>query len=93
MDAMLIDRLRTEMHAEFARTGPPEHFPAFHDLPGGRYTSDAFWELEREHLWPRVWVLAGRVEDVPHVGDYATFDDLGVPMLIVRGKDEQIRAF
>ena len=93
MDATLIERLRAEMHAEFARTGPPADFPAFHDLPGGRYTSDAFWELEREHLWPRVWVLAGRVEDVPHVGDYATFDDLGVPMLIVRGKDEQIRAF
>lgn len=52
MDAALIERLRQEMHAEFARTGPPAGFPAFHDIPTGRYTSEEFWELELEHLWP-----------------------------------------
>ena len=84
MDAALVDRLRTEMTAEFARTAPPDGFPAFHDLPGGRYTSDEFWQLEREHLWPHAWVLAGRAESVAAPGDFITFDDLGVPVLIVR---------
>jgi nitrite reductase/ring-hydroxylating ferredoxin subunit len=93
MDAPLIDRIREQMRWEFARTGPPDGFPKFPDIPGGRYTSDDFWQLEREHLWPKVWVLAGRVEDVAAVGDFMTFDELGVPVIIVRGKDERIRAF
>ena len=45
MDAALIDRLREEMRYEFARTGPPDGFPAFHDIPVGRHTSDEFWQL------------------------------------------------
>ena len=56
-------------------------------MPIGRYTSDEFWELEREHLWTKVWVMAGRAEDIPDPGDYFTFDDLGTPILIVRGND------
>lgn len=93
VDAELIDRLRTEMRYEFARTAPPDGFPAFHDIPAERYTSDEFYDLERDHLWRRVWVLAGRVEELAHVGDYATFDDLGVPVLLVCGKDSVVRAF
>jgi phenylpropionate dioxygenase-like ring-hydroxylating dioxygenase large terminal subunit len=93
MDTALTDRLRDEMRAHFARTGPPEGFPAFPDIPVGRHTSEEFWELEQRHLWPRVWVLAGRAEDVPNRGDYQLFDDLGPPIILVRGKDDRIRAF
>jgi phenylpropionate dioxygenase-like ring-hydroxylating dioxygenase large terminal subunit len=93
MDAALIDRIKEQMHWEYARTGPPEGFPAFHDIPGGRYTSDEFWQLEREHLWPKCWVLAGRVEDVASPGEFFTFDALHVPVIVIRGKDDQIRAF
>jgi phenylpropionate dioxygenase-like ring-hydroxylating dioxygenase large terminal subunit len=93
MDQQLIERLRAEMRYEFARTGPPESFPRFHDIPVGRYTSDQFFELERRFLWPRSWVLAGRTDDVSGVGDYLTFDDLGVPVLVVRGKSGELGAF
>jgi phenylpropionate dioxygenase-like ring-hydroxylating dioxygenase large terminal subunit len=86
-------RLKTEMKYEFARTAPPEGFPAFHDIPGERYTSDEFWELEQRHLWSNVWVMAGRTDEVPNVGDYKKFDDLGVPMIIVRGRDQTLRAY
>jgi phenylpropionate dioxygenase-like ring-hydroxylating dioxygenase large terminal subunit len=93
MDPALIDRIRSEMRYEFARTGPPDGFPKFHDIPAGRYTSDEFWELERAHLWPRVWVIAGRAEDIANPGDYFTFDDLGMPVIVVRGTDGQVRSF
>lgn len=93
MTPELLDRLKREMAYEFARTGPPEGFPAFHDIPGGRYTSDEFWDLEQRHLWPRVWVMAGRAEDIPKTGDYMRFDDLGVPLVIVRGRDNDLRAY
>ena len=31
-------------------------------VPVGRYTSPAFFALEMERLWPRVWQIAGRVD-------------------------------
>lgn len=93
MDEQLISRLTQEMHYEFARTSPPEGFPQFHDIPVSRFTDDQFWDLEQKYLWPRSWVLAGRVEDIPNVGDFFTFDSLGPPMLLIRGRDHEIRAF
>ena len=93
MDDRLIARIHDDMAYEFARTAPPDGFPAFHDISTERHTSDLFHDLEQDHLWPQTWVLAGRVEDVPGPGDYMTFDDLGVPLLIVRGTDGVIRGF
>src|SRR3954471_20182227 len=93
MDAALLDSIKAKMAEEFARPGQPEGFPAFHDVPIGRYTTDEFWELEQQHLWNKVWVMAGRAEDLPEAGSYKTFDELAQPVLLVRGKDLQIRAF
>ncbi len=93
MDAELIERITAEMAYEFGRTGPPEGFPAFHDIPKGRYLDDEFFELEQQYLWPRSWIMVGRVEDAPDPGCYFTNDDLGVPLLMVRGADGVLRAF
>ena len=89
----LVNRLTQQMQYEFDRTAPPDGFPKFHDIPVQRFTSDEFWDLEQKYLWPRSWVIAGRSEDIPNVGDFFTFDDLGVPILLIRGKDLQVRAF
>jgi phenylpropionate dioxygenase-like ring-hydroxylating dioxygenase large terminal subunit len=93
MDQALLDTIKQRMAWQFAREGQPDGFPAFHPIPIGRYISDEFWELERQHLWTKVWVMAGRAEEIPNPGDYFTFDDLHVPILIVRGNDGQVRAF
>ena len=93
MDQSLMDRIKADMRYEFARTGPPGGFPAFHDIPTGRHISDAFYELEQEFMWPRVWAMAGRAEDIAEPGDYFVFKDLGVPLLVVRGTDGEIRSF
>jgi nitrite reductase/ring-hydroxylating ferredoxin subunit len=93
MDKQLIEQIRQDMAYEFERTAPPEGFPAFHDISTERHTGQQFHDLEQEHLWTKTWVIAGRVEDVPNPGDYMTFDDLGVPLVIVRGTDGVIRCF
>jgi phenylpropionate dioxygenase-like ring-hydroxylating dioxygenase large terminal subunit len=93
MDPALVDRIQADMRFEFARTTPPDGFPAFHDIPTERHTSDEFHDLEQEFLWPNTWVIAGRAEDAAEPGDYFTFDDLGVPLVIVRGNDGEIRCF
>jgi len=93
MDTALIDNIRADMEYEFARTAPPEGFPRFSDIPTGRHISEEFFDLERDLMWPRVWVMAGRGEDIPEAGDYFVFKDLGVPLLVVRGTDGEIRCF
>ncbi len=93
MDNELIEAIRTQMRYEFERTGPPDGFPAFPPIPAARHTSDEFWELERTHVFAKSWVIAGRSEDAPSTGDYFTFHDLGMPLLIVRGNDGQFRCF
>ena len=41
---------------------------------------------EKEKLWPRVWQQAGRVEDIPNVGDYFTYDICDDSLIILRVK-------
>jgi phenylpropionate dioxygenase-like ring-hydroxylating dioxygenase large terminal subunit len=89
----LIERIKADMRYEFARTAPPDGFPAFHDISTERHTSDEFWHLEQQHLWPRTWVIGCRDEDIPNPGDYVVFKDLGVPLLIVRATDGGLRCY
>ena len=93
MDQELIDRITNDMRYEFQRTAPPDGVPGFHDISTERHTSDLFHDLEQQYLWPATWAVAGRASDVAHPGDYFTFDDLGVPLLIVRGTDGVVRCF
>ncbi len=93
MDQRLIDRIAANMRYEFQRAATPEGFPRFHDIPTERHTSTRFHDLEHSHLWPRTWVIACHASDVANAGDYRTFDDLGVPLVIVRGTDGVLRCF
>jgi phenylpropionate dioxygenase-like ring-hydroxylating dioxygenase large terminal subunit len=57
--------------------------------------SPQYFELEREHVFRRVWLNVGRVEEAPNAGDYFV-RDLAVcrtSILVVRGKDGQLRGF
>lgn len=62
-------------------------------LPGWSYHSDAFLELEKQHLFRTHWQIAGHVSDMPNPGDYLTMDVIGERALIVRGKDGVVRGF
>jgi phenylpropionate dioxygenase-like ring-hydroxylating dioxygenase large terminal subunit len=86
-------RIRAQMDYEFARTEPPEAFPALPPVPTGRYVDPEFFALEREHLWKRTWLLVGRDEDFPGPGSFRTFDRTGAPLLLVRGRDGVLRGF
>jgi phenylpropionate dioxygenase-like ring-hydroxylating dioxygenase large terminal subunit len=57
------------------------------------YTSKDYIALERDRLWRKVWLQAGRVEEIPNVGDYITFDILDDSILIVRTAADKIKAF
>jgi phenylpropionate dioxygenase-like ring-hydroxylating dioxygenase large terminal subunit len=57
--------------------------------------SPEFYEKEREHVFSKTWLYVGRVERVPHKGSYFTRElrFLNTSIIIVRGKDDVIRAF
>jgi len=62
-------------------------------LPGWCYHSPALLELEKEQLFKTHWQIACHVSDIPEVGDYQTFDLCGERAIIIRNKDNEVRAF
>src|SRR5437763_7033893 len=87
-------RIFHEIGQERRRRTVPANFPALPEIPGGRYTRQDFFELEIEHVFRKSWVMAGHVDELPATGSYKAFSKLlGSPILIVRGKDDKIRAF
>ncbi len=56
-------------------------------IPAQRYYDEAFYRLENEHLWPHVWQMACRLEQIPDVGDWVEYSNLGQSVLIVRTAD------
>ncbi|MEM7428557.1 MAG: aromatic ring-hydroxylating dioxygenase subunit alpha [Pseudomonadota bacterium] len=64
-----------------------------HCLPAWCYGSEEFFELERQRVFARSWVGVGRQELLPLTGDFRTLDVAGVPIIIIRGEDGDLRAF
>lgn len=63
------------------------------DVPFARYTSEAFFDLEVERMWPKVWQWACREEQIPGPGDFVVYDIGPYSALVIRGDDLEIRAF
>jgi len=62
-------------------------------LPATRYTDPAYFEREKEKMWPRVWQFAAREEDIPEPGDHAVYENVGKSFILVRQEDMSVRAF
>jgi nitrite reductase/ring-hydroxylating ferredoxin subunit len=61
--------------------------------PVEAYISEDYARAERDRLWRKVWLQAGRLEDIPEVGNYITFDILDDSVLIVRTAADAIKAY
>jgi phenylpropionate dioxygenase-like ring-hydroxylating dioxygenase large terminal subunit len=61
--------------------------------PVEAHLSKEYARAERDKLWPKVWQMAGRVEEMPNVGDYFTYDILDDSILIVRTAPDTIKAY
>lgn len=63
------------------------------DLAVGRYTSAEFAAAEAERMWPRVWQMACRAEQLPEPGDSLVYDCAGTSLVVVRTGPDRFRAF
>lgn len=61
-------------------------------IPAERYYDAEFFELEREKLWPHVWQMACRLEEVPNVGDFVEYTILDKSVIVVNTKNG-VKAF
>ena len=62
-------------------------------LPLWCYTSERFWQAEKERIFLRSWNMLERTEIVPNAGDYRAMSFLGVPLVVARGNDDKVRVF
>jgi phenylpropionate dioxygenase-like ring-hydroxylating dioxygenase large terminal subunit len=62
-------------------------------LAAERYTGDAFFRAELEKMWPNVWQMAAREEDMPSPGDLVVYENAGRSYVVVRQEDGSVRAF
>jgi len=82
------------MHAEESvRARLQAHAVRDDYIPKTDYTSREFAALEKERLWPRVWQVACRVEELANPGDYLTYDIADDSFIVTRTAEGEIRAF
>jgi phenylpropionate dioxygenase-like ring-hydroxylating dioxygenase large terminal subunit len=58
-----------------------------------RYTSPDFFRQEVEKMWPAVWQMVCRAEEIPEPGDTYVYENVGASLLVTRQQDGSIRAF
>lgn len=62
-------------------------------VPKSDYISPDVVRLENEQLWPRVWQIACRVEEIPRPGDFVTYEIGRESIIILRADDGSIKSF
>ena len=93
MDAGQVAEIRRRIAYETARTAPPDGFPKLPDVPLGRYTDPALYQLEIDRVFRRSWLFALHDSELAEVGSYRLLDIPLAPVLVVRGADGALRAF
>ena len=58
-----------------------------------RYYDPDFYAREVEMLWPRVWQMACRLEEIPQPDDFVEYEFLDQSVIVVRTADLGVRAF
>jgi phenylpropionate dioxygenase-like ring-hydroxylating dioxygenase large terminal subunit len=62
-------------------------------ITGERFYSREFMQKEWDHMWKRVWHVAGRENEIPEPGDYMVHDFMHESVICVRQDDGSVRAF
>ena len=62
-------------------------------ITGDRYYAPEFARQEWDHMWTRVWHIAGRLSDIPETGDYVVHDFKRESVVVFRQADGSVRGF
>ena len=90
----LAPRISEETEANKVDTsGVPFALTDRSNIPRERYYDREFFDLENEKLWPHVWQMACRLEEVPNVGDYAEYWVSVYSVFVVRTSPTEVKAY
>jgi choline monooxygenase len=64
-----------------------------HGLPNECYISKEYTLIERKKLFEDKWIVISVASSLPNIGDAKPIDLLGMPILVVRTKNNQIKVF
>jgi methanesulfonate monooxygenase large subunit len=67
--------------------------PALAYVDSSVYTDPQIFEQELDRIWRRTWLLALHESELPEPYDYRTLTIAREPVIVIRGEDNQIRAF
>ncbi|TAL03332.1 MAG: aromatic ring-hydroxylating dioxygenase subunit alpha [Rhodospirillaceae bacterium] len=62
-------------------------------ITGDRYYSKEFAQREWDHMWTRVWHIAGRVNELVAPGDYIVHNFMHESVIVVRQDDGTLKGF
>jgi phenylpropionate dioxygenase-like ring-hydroxylating dioxygenase large terminal subunit len=62
-------------------------------VPKERYLDPDFAAMEAELLWPRVWQMACRLEEIPEPLDFVEYEFLDQSIIVLRTDDTRVLAF
>lgn len=83
------------MNAPAAGTSSGERGGQVRDdfVPKEPYYQPKYVELEKRLLWPNVWQVACRLEEIPNPGDYITYEIADESIVVVRTDETAVRAY
>jgi phenylpropionate dioxygenase-like ring-hydroxylating dioxygenase large terminal subunit len=81
----IMDRKWSALPVPFAMEVPDR-------APKERYYDADFYAMECELLWPRVWQMACRLEEIPAARDFAEYEFLDQSIIVVRNDDMTVSA-
>ena len=64
-----------------------------HGLPNECYVSDEYLNYERNKIFCDNWSVIGTASSIPEVGDVKSYDLLGIPLMILRDQEKNVRVF
>ena len=68
-------------------------FNASSGIPPACYADDSLLEAERRGVFEAGWIGLGRADCWPGAGDYSAMDIAGVPLIVVRNRAGELKAF
>jgi phenylpropionate dioxygenase-like ring-hydroxylating dioxygenase large terminal subunit len=93
MTSSLIETVKQRAQSERDRTAHPTGFPELPPVPAARYGDREFFELEREEVFGRSWLLVAHGDELPKAGDFRLVDHLAKPIVLLRTVDGGVNAF
>ena len=62
-------------------------------LPNECYNNVEYTKIERKKLFEDKWVVIGVASSIPQPGDAKPFDLLGIPLILLRNKKNQVKVY